>query len=249
MSAGAPVPLSLLQSMRAVLPNAEAHTPYGMTEVLPVTDISAEGIRAAGDGDGVCVGAPLPGVEVSISELDGIGRADGDLTQKPGITGEVCVRAAHVKDRYDALWATERASSRNPGWHRTGDVGFLDEEGRLWIQGRLHHLIPTAAGVVTPVGLERRLESIAGVLHGAVVGVGPVGTQQVVAVVVPRARLPRWRSPVADLDLIDAVHAALDVPVAAVLLRRDLPVDIRHQSKVDRAALSSWATTVLAGRR
>ena len=42
------------------------------------------------------------------------------------MTGEICVAAPHVKDRYDRLWVTEQASRRNPGWHRTGDVGHLD---------------------------------------------------------------------------------------------------------------------------
>ena len=55
--------------------------------------------------------------------------------------GEICVAAAHVKDHYDRLWATEQASSRDPGWHRTGDVGHLDAAGRLWVEGRLVHVI------------------------------------------------------------------------------------------------------------
>jgi len=56
------------------------------------------------------------------------------------------VHAEHVKDRYDALWATERMSSRNPGWHRTGDVGYLDDQGRLWVQGRTVHVLTTPGG-------------------------------------------------------------------------------------------------------
>ena len=55
MSAGAPVPAPLLRRLSAVLPSAEAHTPYGRTEVLPVADITLTGIEAAGAGDGVCV--------------------------------------------------------------------------------------------------------------------------------------------------------------------------------------------------
>ena len=61
MSAGAPVPAALLRRLTAVLPKAAMHTPYGMTEGLPLTDISLPEIEAAGDGDGVCVGRPLPG--------------------------------------------------------------------------------------------------------------------------------------------------------------------------------------------
>ena len=70
MSAGAPVPAELLRRLTAVLPNADMHTPYGMTEGLPLTDISLPEIEAAGDGDGVCVGRPLPGVELLVAPLD-----------------------------------------------------------------------------------------------------------------------------------------------------------------------------------
>jgi acyl-coenzyme A synthetase/AMP-(fatty) acid ligase len=161
------------------------------------------------------------------------------------VLGEVLVGGPHLKDRYDRLWATERASARDAGWHRTGDVGSLDDEGRLWIGGRLAHVITTPDGPVAPVGLEQRVETLPDVDHAAVVGVGPVGTQAIVVIVVPANRT----SGPAGLDLIDRIRAAVPEPVAAVLLRRDLPVDIRHQSKVDRRALAAWADAVLAGHR
>ena len=250
MSAGAPVPLPLLHQLRAVLPAAEAHTPYGMTEALPVTDISAAEIEAAGPGDGVCVGRPLPGVQVRVSPLSGLGAADGPLTDEPGTTGEVCVAGPHVKDRYDALWATERASSRDAGWHRTGDVGHVDAEGRLWIEGRLPHVVSTAAGVVTPVGVEQRLEALPEVCAAAVVGVGPVGTQALVVVLVPNSGAPRRDAvQLAGTELADTVRAAAGTDVAAVLVTGRLPVDIRHQSKVDRRAVAARAAKVLAGHR
>ncbi|MGY1822987.1 alpha/beta fold hydrolase [Geodermatophilus sp. SYSU D00079] len=257
MSAGAPVPASLLRSLRAVLPAADPHTPYGMTEVLPVTDVSLSGIEAAGAGEGVCVGRPLPGVDVWISPLSPEGRADAAPTDRPGVTGEVCVRAAHVKDRYDALWALERATSRDPGWHRTGDVGHLDADGRLWIEGRLAHVVPTAAGPVTPVGIEQRVEELPGVSAAAAVGVGPAGAQVVVVVVVPsgpprRPLPPRARGAglrLADPDTADAVRAVAGVDVAAVLLAARLPVDVRHQSKVDRGEVARRAARLLAGAR
>ncbi|MCV2487776.1 alpha/beta fold hydrolase [Geodermatophilus sp. YIM 151500] len=250
MSAGAPVPAPLLRALRAVLPAADLRTPYGMTEALPVTDVSLDEVEAAGAGEGVCVGRPLPGVEVAVSPLTGSGAAAGPLTDRPGGTGEVCVRAAHVKERYDALWATERAASRDPGWHRTGDVGHLDGAGRLWIEGRLQHVVTTAAGPLTPVGAEQRVEALAAVAAAACVGVGPPGGQAVVVVVVPAAGAPRGeRLRLAPTALADAVRAAARVDVAAVLVAGRLPVDVRHQSKVDRAEVARRAARLLAGSR
>ena len=143
-----------------VLPAAQPHTPYGMTEALPVTDITLAEIDAAGPGNGVCVGRPLPGVDVRLSPLGRDGAATGPADRRPGVTGEVCVRGPHLKDRYDQLWATEHDSSRDPGWHRTGDVGHLDEQGRLWMEGRLGHVIAHASGPVTPVGIEQRVQRL-----------------------------------------------------------------------------------------
>lgn len=241
VSAGAPVPASLLRNLSSVLPLAQCHTPYGMTECLPVTDVSLAQLEEAGPGDGVCVGWPLPGVELALSPLSEIGVADGELSTVAGVTGEICVAAEHMKDRYDALWATERAASRNPGWHRTGDVGHLDDAGRLWVSGRTVHVVSTAHGVLTPVGVEQRVEAVRA--PAAVVGVGPVGTQQVVVVLAGEGNV------LADAATTDAVRAAAGVEVAAVLVRAELPVDIRHSSKIDRVALARWAEGVLAGRR
>ena len=155
-----------------------------MTEVLPVTDVTVAEIDEAGDGDGVLVGHPLPGVDVRVSAVDDDGRATGPLTDEAGVLGEIVVRAAHKKDRYDRLWATERASSRDPGWHRTGDVGRLDADGRLWIGGRLGHVITTPEGPLAPVRIEQAVQQLPAVRQAACVGVGPRGTQAVVVIVV-----------------------------------------------------------------
>lgn len=254
MSAGAPVPATLLASVGEVLPGASLHTPYGMTEVLPVTDVSLEEIRAAGPDEGVCVGHPLPGVEVSLAPLPSSERGD-ELRSSPDVTGEICVRAAHVKDRYDALWMTERSASRHPGWHHTGDVGHLDDEGRLWVEGRLAHVVHTADGAVTPVGVEQRVEAVDGVGAAAAVGVGPIGAQMLVVVAVPDSagsRHPRMPGSLglrpAGHDLAQAVRSVAGTPVAAVLTANRLPLDIRHASKVDRLEVASQAARLLAGR-
>jgi acyl-coenzyme A synthetase/AMP-(fatty) acid ligase/pimeloyl-ACP methyl ester carboxylesterase len=246
LSAGAPVSLALLRRVQTVLPAAELHTPYGMTEVLPVTDIALDELEQVGHGNGVCVGRPLPGVRLGISTLNALGQAAGPPQDVVDVTGEICVSAAHVKDRYDRLWATEQASSRHHGWHRTGDVGHLNATGRLWVEGRLAHVITTAGGPLTPVRVEQRIEAEAPVTGAALVGVGPQGTQQPVAVVVPASPA---RVGLADDTLAQAARMAADIPLAAVLSVRALPVDIRHAAKIDRTRLARWADKVLSGGR
>lgn len=250
LSAGAPVSIATLESAVALMPNAAAHTPYGMTEVLPVADISLVERLAVGPGTGVCVGAPVPGVDVAVVPLDELDAAPP--SSQPNLVGEICIRAAHLKDGYDHLSVTEAASKRD-GWHRSGDVGHLDDAGRLWIEGRVQHVIATAAGPITPVGIEQAAESVAGVAQAATVGVGPAGAQVVVVVVVP-SDMSIARG-VAPLGITDDVRAAAqaaddDAPdIAAVLIAGKLPVDRRHNAKVDRQAVAAWAARVLAGQR
>ncbi|WP_241979503.1 alpha/beta fold hydrolase [Cryobacterium suzukii] len=282
LSAGAPISESLLAQAAALMPEATAHTPYGMTEGLLMADITLEGIRAAAasvaplttvpavahDGEsvpappdtatptanaagGVCVGRSTATTRIRISALDASGASVGELTEEADVTGEIVVSAPHVKDRYDRLWLTERASRRGAvageRWHRTGDVGHLDSAGRLWVEGRMPHVIVTADGVVTPVGPEQRIETLPDVFRAAFVGVGPLGTQQQVAVLetVPRAR----RVHRAPEELAAAVRSMVGTPVAAVLVVPGLPTDIRHNSKIDRGRLSRWATGILSGGR
>ncbi len=261
LSAGAPVPASLLAEVQRLLPRASLHTPYGMTEALPVTDISLEQIRAAeadaaagtvaGAGNGVCVGRPVHGARVAVIRLAADGTAPGNHpVTEAGVTGEILVSAPHVKESYDRLWLTQRDSVRTAGWHRTGDVGHFDAAGRLWVEGRLAHVVTAPGAVVTPVGAEQAIESLDDVGLAAVVGVGPSGTQAVVAVVetVPPARRAGPAAPQLAGRVRDAARQA-GVSVSAVLVVPSQPTDIRHNAKIDRTRLSRWASAVLAGGR
>ncbi len=107
--------------------------------------------------------------------------------------------------------------------------------------------ITTVDGVITPVRLEQQVEAVDGVDLAAVVGVGPSGTQQIVVVV--RPTVPIRSARLADLATHDVVRAAVAEPVAAVFEVPALPVDRRHNSKIDRTRLSIWATDALAGGR
>ncbi|MFZ9041527.1 MAG: alpha/beta fold hydrolase [Ilumatobacteraceae bacterium] len=254
LSAGAPVRSELLRRAAELFPGAEVHTPYGMTECLPVADIDLPGVTEAerggpGAGDGVCVGRPVAGVDVAVRPIDGSDR-------HPHRIGEILVRAPHARAGYDRLWHTEFAASPDEGWHATGDVGHLDGLGRLWIGGRLGHVITTAAGPIAPVASEQAVERIDGVAAAALVGVGPADDRQLV-VVLEREQPVRRPGP-ADTALVDRVRSAVrdalasidDAPeVIAVLEVPHLPVDRRHNSKVDRTRLAEWAERALTGAR
>lgn len=254
--AGAPVSRRLLEDAMELWPQADVRTPYGMTEVLPATDVSAREVLAEGTDLGVLVGRGLPGVDIAIAALDANGVPADELGAEAGVLGEVVIRAPHAKSRYDARAFVERHASRNPGWHRTGDVGTLDSNGRLWIQGRLSHVITTAAGPVGPVPLEQRVET--GLANGdlarardvlvAAVGVGPVGAQVPVIVCAPsRPEKSSDGLRLADTELTTRVRSIIP-QVAAVLWCDRMPVDIRHGAKVDRQRLAEQASELLAGR-
>lgn len=259
LSTGAPISAKLLESAARLMPNATAHTPYGMTECLLVTDITLDGVHdAAGASDaGVCVGAPIGSSRVLVSALSSDGRATGSPNAEPGVLGEIVVSAPHLKDHYDRLWLTDRAAVRDTGridsseqsarWHRTGDVGHLDARGRLWIEGRMPHVIVSAEGPIAPVGPEQSAERVDGVRRAAVVGIGPQGLRQAVAVVetVPPSR----RAGLAEPGLARAVRASTSIPLVAVFAVPRLPTDVRHNSKIDRSRLSEWAEGILAGSR
>lgn len=246
LSAGAPVPVATLRAVHELIPTAELHTPYGMTECLPVADVSLDEIDAAGAGRGVCVGRPVPGAEVFVAPL-GFDAAAAVVAVPPGVTGEVLVRTPWVSDGYDRRWATQRdarpldAAGRR--WHRSGDVGHVDAEGRLWIEGRSVHVVHTDRGPVTPVPVEVAAERVEGVHRSAAVGVGPIGCQVLVVVVERRTA----DDGLAPDDVARAVRAEVPHPVAAVLQVSDLPVDIRHNTKIDRTLVAEWAGRVLSG--
>jgi olefin beta-lactone synthetase len=257
LSAGAPVPITVLREMAVLAPAAELHTPYGMTEVLPVADLDLVTRERVGAGRGVCVGAAVPGCTVAVVPIAGPGDPAGptpDALCATGETGEVIIAAPWMSQGYDRLWHTESlARGHTPAalgdrrWHRSGDLGHLDPDGNLWIEGRVVHLITTVDGPVTPVPLEIAAETVTGVRRAAAVGVGPPGVQQVVIVLETGTD---GEAPAELRRLVRAATAGL-LPdgrqVAAVWTVGSLPVDIRHNAKIDRAEVAASMTRILSG--
>lgn len=242
LSAGAPVPSSLLMAVTELFPGAQLRTPYGMTEALPLTDIDLDDIieleNSAQDPAhaGVPVGKPIDGVQVRIAPW----QEPTTLVDIPDVMGEIVIASDHMRSSYDKLAFTQAAASDFPGWHRTGDVGHMDSHGNVWVEGRKSHVITTSQGPLTPVPVEQRVEKLPSVYQAACVGVGPPGNQVVVVVVVVK-------EDISDTDLEDAVRDVAGTSVSAVLRRTKLPMDIRHNAKINREKLARWADQVLAG--
>ncbi len=131
---------------------------YGMTEAGMITSNPYDGPRKAGT-----VGFPLPGVEIRIVD-------DRGDPQPPGTLGVVETRGPHVFAEYWGMPDKTAQTKSAGGWLRTGDIGSVDEEGRLSLVGRQSDMIISGGLNVYPRDIEIVLDRIPGVVESAVVG-------------------------------------------------------------------------------
>lgn len=256
LSAGAPVPDHVLKRIRQMTADdGEIYTPYGATESLPVACISATEIlgETAGRskrGAGTCVGRAFPDMTWKIIRItdEPIPTMERAEPLEVGEIGELIVRGDVVTEQYVTRTSANAEHKIQDGdhvWHRMGDVGYLDNQGRFWFCGRKSHRVQTEHGDMFTVPCEGIINSHPHVYRSALVGVGPAGHQTPVVVVEPwpehwpeteaaRAEL------VAELTELASAHETTRA-IQQFLLRRKLPVDIRHNSKIFREQLCEWA--------
>ncbi len=256
-SAGAPVPLHVIERMRGAMDtsHADIHTPYGATEALPVTticggEIVGETAARSRLGAGTCVGKPFPQVDLRVIAItDAPIESMADVRELPvGEIGEIIVRSPSVTREYfrrpDATrWA--KIADGSTFWHRMGDVGYRDEQGRLWFCGRKAHIVYTAEGPLFTVPCEAIFNEHPHVYRSALVGVGERPHQRPVVVVEPEAGTYPWL-PGRRKQFVQELHdLALQHPhtkgIETFLFRRALPVDVRHNTKIAREQLAVWA--------
>ncbi len=256
MIAGAAVEPDLVRRARALISRrGEVFTPYGATEALPVAHI--EGVLLAGRlaeasarGAGTCIGRAAPGVEVRLIRIvdEPIDQWGDGLLVPAGDAGEICVRGKNVTREYEfepEATALAKIPDGVSFWHRMGDLGRFDDEGLLWFLGRKLHRIETASGTMFPVPLENVFELHPAVGRCALVGVGPRGGEIPTLVIeTSSGQIPktaRAREVLATAILGFAAGVATLEPIARVLFKKDFPLDVRHQAKIDRTALKAWA--------
>ncbi|HAH07371.1 MAG TPA: peptide synthase [Elusimicrobia bacterium] len=248
VSAGAPVPARVIETFAKLLrPGVQVHTPYGATEALPVCSIGSDEILSETGALGTCVGRPLPGVELRILRIsDGpLPRWSENLCAPSGEVGELAVRGPNVTRSYfgrpdcDAL--AKIACADGSFFHRMGDLGRFDERGRVWFYGRKAHRVRTPQGALFSVPCEAVFNAHPSVRRSALVGVG----QRPVIVVELAQGAPASESLKREL-LVFAEAAPMTASIKDLLFHPSLPVDIRHNAKIDREALARWAARKLA---
>ncbi|MDT8444978.1 MAG: fatty acid CoA ligase family protein [Desulfuromonadales bacterium] len=260
ISAGAPVSAAVLERFTGMLSAAaQVFTPYGATEALPVcsigsAEILAETRHATDRGRGVCVGKPVPGIELEIIAIADKPIACWETSLKLGIgeIGEIVVKGPQVTRSYfNRPQSTALGKIPDPEhdgfYHRMGDLGYRDEQGRIWFCGRKAHRVVTTDETLFTIPCEAIFNTHQDVFRTALVGVGEPGRQRPVLCIeleqgTDTSRLARIHQ---ELLAIGAGHT-ITRNIKTFLFHPAFPVDIRHNAKIFREQLATWAREKLS---
>ncbi len=255
ISAGAPMPAPVIERFTKMLaPDVQVFTPYGATEALPVSSIGSDEIlketrKETEHGAGICVGRPVEGMTVSVITItdDPIAVWDDDLLVPQGEVGEIVVKGPVVTERYyNRSESTKLAKMADPKedsfYHRMGDLGYFDGQGRLWFCGRKAHRVITPRGTLFTIPCEAVFNVHEQVFRTALVGVTKKGTHEPVLCVELAEEVGRL-----DKDQLKRELRSLGASqphtngITTFLFHKAFPVDIRHSAKIHREKLARWA--------
>ena len=236
VTGGGPVFPDIVQRMVETWPAARVTSVYGSTEAEPIAHVTTDerterDLAAMRAGAGLLAGAPDRSVRLAIiaarwgSPIEPMSVADLEaLTLSPTVPGEIVVTGAHVVRGYLGGIGDEETKFSVDGvvWHRTGDVGYLDERGRLWLLGRADAVIEDSRGTLHPFAVECAAREV-------------LGVRRVAAMAHDGKRLLILEGP--SEGSAEGGRSALEALAWArldeVVTWRKLPMDRRHNSKVD----------------
>lgn len=251
LMAGAPVSGDLVERVLEIMaPGGEVHTPYGATESLPITSMTGTEIvketwPLTRIGKGTCVGRPLPGITIAIMRAADrpVSGFSGVELLNTGEIGEIIVKGPVVTRAYDHNDEENMAAKIADGdtfWHRMGDMGYFDEQGRLWFCGRKAHRVLTSKGPLYTIPCEAIFNVHEKVVRTALVGVGPLGQQTPVLCVEFQGRRSDKERLALELRALGKQNI-LTKEIDEILVHPSFPVDIRHNAKIFREKLAVWA--------
>ncbi len=159
----APMPEALLDAAMAAMPDAEFTQFYGMTETTGGVTVLRHDDHESGKKQRVSAGKPLPGCAVRICDPV----TGADLPQ--GETGEVVAKSGFTMDGY---WNRPEATAEilKDDWYWSGDAGYLDENGFLYVVDRIKDMIISGGENIYPAELENLLAAHPAIVDAAVVG-------------------------------------------------------------------------------
>ncbi|HEX4715891.1 MAG TPA: AMP-binding protein [Ktedonobacteraceae bacterium] len=238
---GAPIFPRVLDRLQVVAPQAEIIAIYGSTEAEPIAHIArsemrAEDLTAMRQGRGLLVGTPAAELQVRIlreqwgTPLGRYNESAFDATCLPaGSPGEVVVSGEHVLPGYVNGHGDRETKFRVNGtlWHRTGDMGYFDAQGRLWLLGRCAAQIKDGRGTLYPFTVECAISSHPYVRRAAAAA---VHGRRVLALELAE------HASVADQEAIR--QAVTWAEFDTLQIYKHLPVDKRHNAKIDYPALN-----------
>ncbi|MCB0175357.1 MAG: AMP-binding protein, partial [Anaerolineae bacterium] len=237
---GAPVFPHLLDRLRQLAPNAEVVAVYGSTEAEPMAkistaDISTEDKQAMQSGRGLLAGQPVEAIRFKILPDrwgEPLGPYSGDEFTTAGCAtdeiGEIVVSGDHVLTGYLHGQGDAETKFKVDGtiWHRTGDAGYLDSRGRLWLLGRCAARIDDQRGRLYPFTVECAVSGQPDVQRGAVVAHRG-----------KRVLLIEVNCPVGVTRMVELKQSLEWASIDNIRIAKKLPVDKRHNAKIDYPAL------------
>ena len=250
--AGGPVSGDLLARFETIIDKScKIYTPYGATEVLPVSlidrrEILDETWSLSNQGKGTCVGHPIPGIEIKIIEIsDQPILKWQDVTESgTNIVGEIAVKAEWATRTYfnrQDLTQLAKIEDGNSFWHRMGDLGRLDEKNRLWFYGRKNQRVVTELETLYTIPCEAIFNQHPDVKRSALVGTGYKTKPVIIIEPVERIKSQAARQKFTAELLERGAKSSLTQSITKVLFHEEFPVDVRHNAKIFREKLSLWA--------
>jgi acyl-coenzyme A synthetase/AMP-(fatty) acid ligase len=217
--------------------------PVATTEAAEVLSDSAHRTDARA---GVCVGRRFPSTEWRVIRItdEPIATIEDAEELPSGEIGELIVRAPQASPRYVTRTeanATSKIDSQSEirFWHRMGDVGYLDDQGRFWYCGRKSQRVETTNGTLYTECVEAVFNGHPAVRRSALVGIGPRGRETPVIIVECKSG---GVTEGLERELLQLAQSqAFTSTIRHVLFHDGLPVDVRHNAKINREKLAAWA--------
>ncbi len=263
IAAGAPMPPAVLERFCSMLsPEAQVHTGYGATEAMPVSSIGSREILEetrydTDSGKGVCVGKPVDGMDVCVVPIsdEPIDVWNDSLKLPVGQVGEISVKGpvathSYYRDGHGTRLTKIQERNGKGFWHRMGDLGALDEQGRIWFFGRKSHRVLTSSGLLFTIACEGIFNTHKAVFRSALTGAEKDGVIQPVLCVELESHFRKANEDMIRQELLElGSQFSHTREIKTILFHDGFPVDIRHNAKIYRDKLGTWATRKLTKER